>query len=201
MFSVVQWCLTLCDPCSPSGSSVHEIFQARILQWVAISYSRGSSEPRDRTQISCVSCIGRQILYHCTTWEAVNSVQAFSHVQLFATPWTVARQASMSITNSWSLLKLMSTKSVMPPTISSSVVHFFSCFQSFPTSVSFPVNQFFTSGGQSVGASRSASDLPLNILEYLGLTGWISLQSKGLSRVFSNTTVQKHQFFGAQFSL
>ena len=66
---------------------------------------------------------------------------------------------------------------------------------------SFHMSQFFTSGGQSVGASRSASDLPLNILEYLGLTGWISLQSKGLSRVFSNTTVQKHQFFGAQFSL
>ena len=114
--SLAQSCLTLCGPmgCSPPGSIVHEIFQARILQWVAISYSRGSSEPRDRNQVSRVSCIGSQILYHCTTWEAVNSVQAFSHVQLFATPWTVARQASMSITNSWSLLKLMSTKSVMP---------------------------------------------------------------------------------------
>ena len=145
--------------CSLLGSSVLGVSPARILEWVAISYSRGSSEPRDRTQVSCVSCIGRQILYHYTTWEAVNSVQAFSHVQLFATPWTVARQASMSITNSWSLLKLMSTKSVMPPTISSSVVHFFSCFQSFPTSVSFPVNQFFKSGGQSTGASASASAL------------------------------------------
>ena len=114
--SVAQSCLTLCGPmgCSPPGSIVHEIFQARILQWVAISYSRGSSKPRDWTQVSCVSCIGRQILYHCIIWEAVNSVQSFSHVQLFVTPWTVACQASMSITNSWSLLKRMSTELVMP---------------------------------------------------------------------------------------
>ena len=156
---------TLCDPadCGPLGSSVHGVSEARVLEGVTVSYSRGSSEPRDRTQVSCVSCIGRQILYHCTTWEAVNSVQAFSHVQLFATPWTVARQASMSITNSWSLLKLMSTKSVMPPTISSSVVHFFSCFQSFPTPGSFPTSQFFSSGGQSIGVSASASILQVNI--------------------------------------
>ena len=68
-----QSCLTLCDPmdCSPPGSSVHEIFQARILEWVAISYSRGSSQPGDRTCVSCISCIGRQILYHCATWEAL----------------------------------------------------------------------------------------------------------------------------------
>ena len=73
----------------------------------------------------------------------------------------------------------------------------------FPSSGSFPMSQFFTSGGQSIGASVSASALPLNFQDWfpLGLTGWISLQSKGLSRVFSNTTVQKHQFFGAQFSL
>ena len=89
------------------------------------------------------------------------------------------------------------------PTISSSVVPFSSCLQSFPASVSFPVSQLFTSGGQSIGVSASASVLPMNILDWspLGWTGWISLQSKGLSRVFSNTTVQKHQFFGAQLSL
>ena len=70
--SVVQLCLTLCDPvdCRPPGSSVHGIFQARILEWVAISYPRGSSRPRDQTRISCVSCIGKWILYHCTTWES-----------------------------------------------------------------------------------------------------------------------------------
>ena len=88
------------------------------------------------------------------------------------------------------------------PTISSSVVPF-SCVQSFPASGSFPVSQFFASGGQSIGVSASASALPMNIQYWfpLGWTGWISLQSKGLSRVFSNTTVQKHQVFSAQLSL
>ena len=87
------------------------------------------------------------------------------------------------------------------PTISSSVVPFSSHLQSFPVSGSFQTNQFFASGGQSIGAS--ASFLPMNIQDWfpLGWAGWISLLSKGLSRVFSYTTVQKHQFFGAQLSL
>ena len=78
-----------------------------------------------------------------------------------------------------------------------------SCLQSFPASGSFPMSQFFASGGQSIGVSASASVLPMNIQDWFpsGWTGWISLQSKGLSRVFSNTTVQKHQFFSAQLSL
>ena len=85
------------------------------------------------------------------------------------------------------------------PTISSSVVTF-SRLQSFPASWSFPMNRFFTSDSQSIGVSASASVLPMKIQDWfpLGWTGWISLQSQGLSRVFSNTTVQKHQFFGAQ---
>ena len=89
------------------------------------------------------------------------------------------------------------------PTISSSFDPFSSRLQSFPASGSFPVSQFFTSGGQSTGVSAWASVFPVNIQDWfpLGLTGWISLQSKGLSRVFSNTTVQKHQFFSAQLSL
>ena len=89
------------------------------------------------------------------------------------------------------------------PTISSSVIPFSSCLQSFPASGSFLVSQFFTSGGQSIGVSASASVLPMNTQDWfpLGLIGWISLESKGLSRVFSNTTVQKHQFFCAQPSL
>ena len=84
--------------------------------------------------------------------------------------------------------------------ISNSVVPFSPCLQSFPASGSFPMSQFFTSGGQSIGVSASASVLPMNIQDWfpLGWTGWISLQSKGLSGVFSNTTVQKHQFFGTQ---
>ena len=204
-------------------------------------------------------------------------VQLLSPVWLFASPWTAAHQASLSITNSWSLLKLMSIESLMPsnnlilcrlffllpsifpasgsfpmsqlftsvpfnrsvvfnslrphesqharppcpsptpgvypnscplshwchPTISSSVIPFSSRLHSFPASGSFPMSQFFTSGRQSIRVSVSASVLPMNIQDWfpLGWTGWISLQSKGLSRVFSNTTVQKHQFFSVQLSL
>ena len=89
------------------------------------------------------------------------------------------------------------------PTISSSVVPFSSCSQSFPASGSFQVSQLFASSGQSIGVSASISVLPMTIQDSfpLGWTGWISLQSKGLPRVFANTTVQKHQFFSAQLSL
>ena len=89
------------------------------------------------------------------------------------------------------------------PTISSSVIPFFSLLQSFSAPRSFQMSQFFTSGGQSIGVSASASVLPVNIQAWFPLqwTGWLSLQSKGLSRNFSNTTVQKHQFFGTQLSL
>ena len=89
------------------------------------------------------------------------------------------------------------------PTISSFVVPFSSCLQSFPASESLPMSHFFTSGSQSIGVSVSASVLPMNIQDWfpLGWTALISLQSKGLSRVFSNTTVQKYQFFSAQLSL
>jgi len=88
------------------------------------------------------------------------------------------------------------------PAISSSVIPFSSCPQSLPASGSFPMSQLFTSRGQSIRVSASASVLPMNTQDWspLGWTGWISLQSKGLSRVFSNTTVQKHQFFGTQLS-
>ena len=124
---------------------------------------------------------------------SVTLLQSLSHVWLFATPWTAACQASLSITNSQSLLRLMSIELVMP----SSVIPFSSCPQSFPASGSFQMSQFFASGGQSIGVSASASVLPMNIQDWFPLawTGWISLQSKGLSRVFSSTTIQKHQFF------
>ena len=133
-----------------------------------------------------------------------SSVQSLSYVGLFATPWTTARQASLPITNSRSLPKLMSIDSVMPSNhLSSSVVPFSSCLQSFPASGSFQISQLFTSGGQSIGVSASTSVLPMNTQDRspLGWTGWISLQSKDLSRVFSNTTVQEHQFFCTQLSL
>ena len=120
-------------------------------------------------------------------------------VWLFVTLWTAAHQASLSFTISRSLVKLMSIKSWCHPTISSSIAPFSSCPQSFPSSWSFPMNQLFASGGQSIGASASASVLPMNIQGWipLGWTGLISFLSKGLSRVFSNTTIWKQQFFDA----
>ena len=127
----------------------------------------------------------------------ISSVQSLSHVRLFATPWIKARQASMSITNSRSSLRLMSIESVMP---SSHLIlcHPLLLLPAIPPS--FPMSQLFAWGGQSTGVAASASVLPMNTQDWspLGWTGWISLQSKGLSRVFSNTTVQKHKFFGSQ---
>ena len=120
----------------------------------------------------------------------------------FVTSWTAARQASLSITNSWSLPKLMSIESVMPSN------HLILCHpllllpSIFPSIRVFSNKSFLCISGQSIGVSASASVLPVNTQDLsLGWTGWISLQSKGLSRIFSNTTVQKHQFFSAQFSL
>ena len=130
-----------------------------------------------------------------------NSVQSLSHVQLFATPWVAAHQASLSITSSWSSPKLMCIESVMP--FSHLILcSLSSCPQSLPESGSFPMSQLFAWGSQSTGVSALASFLPMNTQDWshLGWTGWISLQSKGLSRVFSNTTVQKHQFFSTQLS-
>ena len=135
--------------------------------------------------------------------DHISSVQSLSLVRLFATPWTAACQASLSITNFWSLLKLMSIESVMPSNHLILCRPLSSCLQCFPASGFFPVIQFFASGGQSIGVSASASVLPMNIQDWfpLVLTDLISLQSKGLSRVFSSTIVQKHQFFGTQISL
>ena len=123
-------------------------------------------------------------------------VQSLSCVQLFVTPWTVAHQAFLSITNSQSLLKLTSIQ----PSV---IVPFSSHLQSFPALGSFPMSQFFPSGGQSIGVSALASVLPMNIQDWFpfGVTGWIFWQFKGLSGIFSNTTVQKHQFLSAQLSL
>ena len=132
-------------------------------------------------------------------------VQSLSCVRLVATPWTAARQASLAITNSWSLLKLMPIESVMP------CKHFILCRPLlFPPSI-FPSIRVFSSSFESVLSIRWPKDwsFSFNISpsnEYSGLISFrmdwlVSLQSKGLARVFSNTTVQKHQFFGAQLSL
>ena len=133
-----------------------------------------------------------------------SSVQ-FSHSAMSDSLWPHGLQHARlpcPSPTSRALLNWCSSSQWCHPTILSSVIPFSSCPQSFPALGSFPVSQFFASGGQSIGASASASVLPMNIQGWfpLGWTGWISLQSKGLSRVFSNTTVQKHQFFGAQLS-
>ena len=129
-------------------------------------------------------------------------VQSLSRVRLFATAWIAVRKASLSSstpgvhTNSYALSRWCH------PAISSSVVPFSSCPQSLPASGSFPMSQLFAWGGLSIGVSASVSVLPINPQDWspLGWTAWISLHSKGLARVFSSTTVQKHQFFGAQLS-
>ena len=132
-----------------------------------------------------------------------SSVQSLSCVRLFVTPWTAAHQASLYIKNSQVYPNSCPLSWWCHPAISSSVVPFSSCPKSLQASESFPMSQLFTWGGQSIGVSALASVLPMNTQDRSPLewTGWISFQSKGLSRVFSNATVQKHQFFGAQSSL
>ena len=126
-------------------------------------------------------------------------VQLLSHVWLYATPWTAARQPSLFFTISQSLLRVMSTERIMPSN------HLILCCpllllpSNFPSIRVFPMNWLFAPGGQNMGASASASVLPVNIQGWfpLGLTDSISLLSKGLSRVYSSSTVQNHQFFSA----
>ena len=130
-----------------------------------------------------------------------NKVQSFSYVRLFVTPWTAPRQASCSLTTPGACLNSCPLSQWCHPTISSSVIPFPSCLQSFPASRSFPKSQSFTSGGQRIGVSASASVLPMNIQDWfpLGWTAWISLQDQRLSSVFNNTA-QKHQLFSTQLS-
>ena len=131
----------------------------------------------------------------------LSSVQSRSRVWLIVTPWTAVYQASLSITNSWSPPKPMSIESVIPSNHLLLCLPFSSCPQSFPASGSFQMSQRFTSGGQSIRVAASTSVLPKNTQDWsLGWTGWISSLSKGLSRAFSNTAVQKHQFFSTQLS-
>ena len=191
-----------------SVSSVYGILQAKVLEWVAIPFSRGSSQMRDETWVShiaggffTISAPGKLRVELKSVWFPVQ----FSHSVVSDSlrphdsqharppcPSPTPRVYSNSCPWSW----------WCHPAISSSVVPFCFCLQSFPASGSFPVSQLFESGGQSIGVSASASVLPTNIQDWspLGWTGLISWQSKELSRVFSNTTIQKHQF-SAQLSL
>ena len=135
-------------------------------------------------------------------WDQFSSLQLLSRVWPFVTPWIAACQASLSITNSRSLLRLTSIESVMP---SSHLIlcRFLFLLPPIPPSIRVFSNESTLAwGGQSIGVSASTSVLPMNTQDWspLGWTGWIFLLSKGLSRVFSNTTVQKHQFFHTQLS-
>ena len=148
-----------------------------------------------------ISCV---LLLKFNWWTGYlgSSVQSLSCVRLFATPWTAARQASLSNTNSRSPPKPMSIESVMPSN------HLILCHPLLLLPSIFPSIRVFSSESAlrirwpNIGVSASTSVLPINTQDWspLGWTGWISLQSKGLSRVFFNTTVQKHQFFGTQLS-
>ena len=154
-----------------------------------------------KTQLFSVSpCMGWSLSISCCI--QFNSVQLTSHVWFFANPWTEARQPSLSITNSWSLLQLMSIQSLMP------LNHLILCRCLLLLPSTFPSIRVFSN--ESVLRIRwpkywsfSFSISPMKIQHWLPLvwTGWISLQSKGFSRVLSNTTVQKHQIFSAQLSL
>ena len=147
------------------------------------------------TQMNWILCVCVCVCIHCCC-----SVSK-SYLTL-CDPWTATHQASLSITDPRVCSNSCPLSQWCHPTVSCSVIPFSSHLQCFPASGSFPMSQFFASGSQSIGVSASASVFPMNIPDWfpLGLTGWISLQSRGLSRVFSNTTVQKHQFFGAQLS-
>ena len=155
-------------------------------------------------KISCT--FNYHLLIRCIIISIIINVIQFSSVsQSHQTLWPHGLQHASLPCPSWtpgSLIKLISINRWCHPTVSSSVIPFSSWLQSFPASGSFPVSQFFTSGSQNIGVSASAWILPMNIQGWfpIGLTAWISLQSKGPSRVFSNTTVQKHQFFGIQLS-
>ena len=168
MCSAARLCPTLCDlmDCSSPGSSIHGIFQARILEWVAVSFSKFYGS----VQFSR-SVISNSLRPHEPQHARPPCPSPIRGVHPNPCPL-----------NWW-----------LHPTISSSVIPFSSCPQTFPESRSFPMSQFFASRGQSTGVSASTSVLPMNTQEWspLGWTGWISLQSKGLPRVLSNTTVQK----------
>ena len=165
-------------------------------------YSLKSSYPHLFLQ-SLKVCSLHLCLFCCLAYRVViqfSSVQSLSCVWLFVTPWMQHARPPCPSPTPEIYSNSCPSSQWCHPAISSSVISFSSCPQSLPASESFLMSQLFPWGGQSIGVSALASVLPMNTQgsSPLGWTGWISLQSKGLSRVFSNTTVQKHQFFGAQ---
>ena len=210
---VAKSCLTLATPWTVACQAPLSMEFSRQEYWSGLPFPSPGDLPNPGIELGSpalqanslpTELWGKLFLYHFLNpymvvlifWlykqVVVVIVWSLSHVWLFVTLWTACK-ASLSFTISWNFLKLMSIESVMPSNHLVSVIPF-SCLQSFPASGSFPISQLFASGGQSIGASASVSDLPMNIQGWfpLGLTGFISLLSTGLSRVFSNTTVRKH---------
>ena len=226
----LQSCPTLCDPIdgSPPGSTIRGILQARTLEWVAISFSTNYRVVANYTLYGTMDwfkfgkgvrqgCIWSPCLFYLYAHYNMEIPGSMNHKLELRLPGSVPVQllscvqlfATHGLMLSWSSPTPGACSNSCPlspwchPTTSSSVDPFSSHLESFPASWSFPVSPFFTSDGQTVGVSASASVLAMNIHNIfpIGSTGWISLQSKGLSRVFANTTVQKHQFFSAQLFL
>ena len=183
--------------CSLPGFSVNGIFQARVLECVAISFSRGSSQPRDQTWVSGFA--GRFFTLWATR-EALYRYQFSSVAQWCPTLCDPMNRSMPGLPVHHQLPEFTQTHVHRVGDAIQPSHPFSSCLQSLPTSGLFPKSQLFAWGGQSTGVSASASVLPMNTQDWSPLrwTGWISLQSKGLSRVSSNTIVQKHQFFGTQ---
>ena len=206
-FNIIKWkllqsCLTLCDPvvCSLPSPSVHGIAESdmterlnwtELMQWVGSGITVPWLASEVQSTVSTFLFL-LFLLFSCPVVSDSLQPHGLQHTRPPCPSPTPRVYSNSCPLSRW-----------CHPTISSSVVPFSSCLQSFPASGSFPVSQFFTSSGQRTGVSASASVLPVNIHDWFPLrwTGWISLQSKGLSRVFSKTTVQKHQFFSTQLSL
>ena len=184
-------------PCSMSSSNCCFLTCIQVSQEAVINiYTLNVGAPKYIKQL-LIGTKGRNWQQHnqfnCSV-QHNSSIQLFSHVLLFATLWTAACQASISISKSQACSNSCSSSRWCYPTILSSVVPFSFCLQSFPASGYFPMSHIFTLGDQSIVDSATASELPMRFQDWfpLGLTGLISLLSKELSRVFSNTTVQKH---------
>ena len=185
--------------CSPPGSSIHGIFQTRILEWVAIPFSRASSQSRDWTWVSCFA--GRFFTSQATIFIDCTSIQLSSVAQSCLTLCDPMDYNTPGLPIHQQLLEFTQTHvhrvgdAIEPPHPLSTLLLQSSIFPS--------IRVFSNESTLRMRWPASASVLPMNTQDWspLGWSGWTSLQSKGLSRVFSNTTVQKHQFFGAQLSL